>query len=82
MDPHIGVPFHVQLERQLIMAIEDGRYPPGTMLPSLRSLAGFLRINRNTVARCYLALEAAGFVRSEAGRGYFVRRDAPRKSVV
>lgn len=78
LDPELGVALHEQLRRQIVMAIEDGQYPPGAQLPSLRALAGFLRINRNTVARCYQDLEAAGWLRSEAGRGHFVRSDAPR----
>lgn len=79
LDTALGVPLHLQLRSQLIAAIEDGRYLAGERLPSVRELAGFLRIHRNTVARCYAELTSAGYLRAETGRGYFVREAGSRR---
>ena len=41
-------------------------------MPSIRALAGFLRINRNTVARVISDLEREGYVESRRGSGVYV----------
>ena len=41
-------------------------------MPSIRALAGFLRVNRNTVARVISDLEREGFVESRRGSGVYV----------
>src|SRR3972149_3925885 len=49
-----------QLAAQLRYRILTGDLRPGDRLPPVRRLAAFLRVNRNTVARVYRRLEAAG----------------------
>jgi GntR family transcriptional regulator len=44
----------------------------GSRLPSIRALAGYLRINRNTVARVISDLEREGYVESRQGSGVYV----------
>ncbi len=44
----------------------------GSRLPSIRALAGYLRINRNTVARVISDLEREGYVESRRGSGVYV----------
>lgn len=73
VDPDLDWPLHVQLVRQLQAAIEDGEYELGEKLPSVRAWAALLRVNANTVVRAYTTLEQMGYVRSEAGRGYFAK---------
>jgi DNA-binding transcriptional regulator YhcF (GntR family) len=58
-----------QLKAQIRHLILAGRLPAGTRLPPVRTLAGFLRVNRNTVARAYAELEAEGVVDGRPGRG-------------
>jgi GntR family transcriptional regulator len=41
-------------------------------LPSIRAMAGFLRVNRNTVARVFSDLEREGYVESRRGSGVYV----------
>ncbi|HGE8343400.1 transcriptional regulator PtsJ [Citrobacter sp. CK196] len=53
--------------------IQAGELAPGTMLPTLRELAGELGINRNTVALAYKRLTDAGFVISRGRNGTIVR---------
>jgi GntR family transcriptional regulator len=68
------VPVHVQLEEQIKHLILSGKFEEGDRLPSIRALAGFLRINRNTVARVVSDLEREGFVESRRGSGVYVVR--------
>jgi GntR family transcriptional regulator len=66
------VPVHVQLEEQIKHLILTGRFEVGSRLPSIRAMAGFLRVNRNTVARVISDLEREGFVESRRGSGVYV----------
>src|SRR3990167_6123985 len=68
------LPIHVQLQAQLTHLIQAGQLPPGTQLPTVRQLAGFLRINRNTAARVFADMEREGYLSCEKGRGTFVAR--------
>ena len=47
------VPVHVQLQTQIRHVISTGGLKPGMQLPTVRQLAGFLRINRNTIAKAF-----------------------------
>lgn len=66
------VPVHVQLQEQLKHLILTGNLAVGDRLPSIRMLAGYLRINRNTVARVVADLEREGFLETRRGSGTFV----------
>lgn len=66
------VPVHVQLEEQLKHLILGGGLETGSRLPSIRELAGYLRVNRNTVARAVAGLEREGYVESRRGSGVYV----------
>src|SRR3712207_3461572 len=66
------VPVHVQLKEQIKHLILTGTFEAGDRLPSIRALAGFLRVNRNTVARVISDLEREGFVVSRRGSGVYV----------
>jgi DNA-binding transcriptional regulator YhcF (GntR family) len=66
------VPVHVQLKEQIKHLILSGDFGPGDRLPSIRELAGYLRINRNTVARVFSELEREGYVESRRGSGAYV----------
>ena len=66
------VPVHVQLEEQIKHLILTGGFGIGSRLPSIRALAGYLRVNRNTVARVISDLEREGYVESRRGSGVYV----------
>ncbi|MDQ7858284.1 MAG: GntR family transcriptional regulator [Armatimonadota bacterium] len=76
------VPLVAQLKAQIRHEVASGRLSAGARLPTVRTLAGFLRVNRNTVARAYAALEAEGVLDARPGRGTRVaaRPAAPRGS--
>lgn len=66
------VPVHVQLREQIKHLILTGNFEVGSRLPSIRALAGYLRVNRNTVARVVTDLENEGYVESRRGSGVYV----------
>jgi GntR family transcriptional regulator len=72
IDQKSHVPVHVQLKEQIKHLIFEGRFEVGGRLPSIRALAGYLRINRNTVARVMADLEREGYVESRRGSGIYV----------
>jgi GntR family transcriptional regulator len=74
------VPLTDQLKAQVRHQVVSGHLPAGTRLPPVRTMAGFLRVNRNTVARAYAELEAEGVLEATPGRGTFVvwRSPVPR----
>ncbi len=61
-----------QLKAQVRHLILSGQLATGTRLPPVRTLAGFLRVNRNTVARAYAELQAEGVLDARPGRGTHV----------
>jgi DNA-binding transcriptional regulator YhcF (GntR family) len=72
-----AVPVHVQLQTQIRHLIDIGSLKPAMQLPTVRQLAGFLRINRNTVARALADLYQDGYLESHQGRGTFVTDRPP-----
>lgn len=66
------MPIAEQIAAQVRALIRSGRLRPGGRLPPVRVLAGFLRVNRNTVAKVYAALERSGILTTTPGRGTFV----------
>ncbi len=72
---------HLPPSRRLVLAveraIEEGRLRPGSQLPGSRVLAERLGMNRNTVIAALRALEAEGWLVSEANRGTFVADPPP-----
>jgi DNA-binding transcriptional regulator YhcF (GntR family) len=71
----LGVPLVTQIRDQILSAISTGDLPPGERLPTVRQLAEFLGINRNTVAQAYRLLEYDGHVITRAGGGTIVAGD-------
>ena len=67
-----GQPIYEQIARQIQAQIVSGELEPGAALPSIRALARDLKISVITTKRAYDELEAAGFVRTVAGKGCFV----------
>ena len=76
LDYNARTPIFEQIKEQVIFLIQKGVYKPHDQLPSIRSLAGELGINVNTVKRAFAELEESGVVYTEAGRGVFVSVNA------
>ncbi|WP_432932495.1 PLP-dependent aminotransferase family protein [Microbispora sp. CA-135349] len=63
-----------QLARQLRQAVQDGRLPPDTRLPSSRTLAELLEVSRPVVQEAYRVLEAEDLIESRRRSGTYVKR--------
>jgi GntR family transcriptional regulator len=73
LDPKSPVPLYDQIAARVRAAVATGELRPGDSLPSVRQLAGRLRINPATAVQAYRALESEGFVEMRQGSGTFVR---------
>ena len=80
LDPASSVPIYAQIVDQVRALVATRAFRPGDKLPSVRELAASLRVNRNTAAKAYQALEADGIVETRAGQGCFVADGGPRWS--
>ncbi len=63
---------YLEIAEQYKEYIKLGIIKNGEKLPSVRTLAGELGVNPNTVARAYSVLEDEGFVRALPKKGAFV----------
>lgn len=66
------VPIYEQLMEQIKSDIINSSLKEGEALPSVRSLAGELRISALTVKKAYDKLEEEGFVTTIHGKGTYV----------
>lgn len=87
IDAKSPLPVYQQVIQAIKLEILSGRLRDGDPLPSIRDLAKLLRINPNTVAKAYYALEAEGFSAGRSGSGSRVkappgRRDALRRAML
>jgi DNA-binding transcriptional regulator YhcF (GntR family) len=69
VDPEIEIAPYLQIEEQIRGLIQRGDLAPGTLLPTVRQLAGDLNVAPNTVARAYADLQEEGWLVSEGRRG-------------
>ncbi len=72
LNPHSGEPIWRQIVEQLKYRIASGQLADAERLPSIRALAGQLKINPRTVVKAYEELQHAGLVVMRHGQGVFV----------
>jgi GntR family transcriptional regulator len=77
VDPEIDIAPYLQIEEQIRGLIQRGDLVPGTLLPTVRQLAGDLNVAPNTVARAYTDLQDEGWLVSEGRRGTHVAHRLP-----
>ena len=65
-------PIYTQIVEQVKQKIAAGQLKPNDQLPTVRQLAGELRVNFNTVARAYRMLHEEGFISTQQGRGTYI----------
>lgn len=87
IDAKSPLPVYQQVIQAIKLEILSGGLRDGDPLPSIRDLAKLLRLNPNTVAKAYYALEAEGFSEGRPGSGSRVRvppgrQDALRRSML
>jgi DNA-binding GntR family transcriptional regulator len=66
-------PKYAQVIAELQRRIENGEYPPGTLMPSEHQLSGEFGIARPTVVRALRVLRQEGWIETQQGKGSFVR---------
>ena len=66
------VPIYEQIMEQIKTAILAGELKEGSVLPSVRGMAGELKISALTVKKAYDNLEQQGFTVTVHGKGTFV----------
>ena len=83
LDHSSGEPIYRQIVEQIKYQIAAGRLNGSDRLPSIRSLAGQLKINPRTVVKAYEELAHADLVVMRQGQGVFVidKRESTAKSV-
>ena len=77
IDFRSGIPIYLQVVERIRERIAGGQLPPGSQLPTVRSLALELRVNFNTVARAYRILDETGIISTQQGRGTYVMNMPP-----
>ncbi len=79
LNPHSGEPIYRQIVEAIKFQIASGRLAEGEQLPSVRAMAGDLKINMRTVVKAYDELSHAGVVVLQHGKGAFVT--APQRGL-
>ena len=72
VDPGDARPIYQQIMDEVRRGIVVGSLSPDDPLPSVRQLAGTLRVNPNTVQQAYRELERESVVYVRRGQGTFV----------
>lgn len=72
IDNKSGAPIYDQIYSQIKSQIISGALEENEMLPSIRGLAGDLRISFITTKRAYEELEKDGFIYTLPGKGCYV----------
>lgn len=79
IDSHSGVPIYRQIIDQIRSHVITARLTEGSQLPSVRDLAGRLKVNPMTVSKVYSYLENEGVVERKRGIGLFVAKISKNK---
>jgi len=72
-------PVYLKLRDLIAVAIMDGTYPDGAMLPSVRALAADQGANPLTVAKAYQQFQIDGLVEVQRGVGMIVAHGAAER---
>lgn len=72
IDPRSPTPIYAQIAARVRIAVAAGDLATGDPLPSVRALAGRLRVNPATVVQAYRELEREGVVDMRQGSGTFI----------
>lgn len=72
IDSTSPVPVYRQIKNQIKGLILADSLEAGNILPSIRTLASYLEVANNTVARAYYELEKEGMIRLDGRRGSIV----------
>lgn len=82
LDYRSRVPIYDQIVNGIIKLKTMGVLNPDDKLPSVRQLAGELRVNPNTVQKAYAMLETDGIIYSVSGKGSFISGDSDAEATL
>jgi DNA-binding transcriptional MocR family regulator len=72
IDRQAAKPIYLQIRDRLNRLIKLGTFKAGDRLPSIRTLAKTIQVNKLTVIEAYSILEADGLIYARPGAGYFI----------
>jgi len=72
IDRSSHLPLQLQLRRQIVLAVHEGRLRPGERMPSSRALAAHLGVGRITVTQAYGDLVATDYLSARGRSGFFI----------
>ena len=78
IDKYGRTPIYEQIIDQVERLIATGALKAEDQLPSVRTLAGELSVNPNTLQKAYAELERRGLCNSAPGNGRYVSREAAK----
>lgn len=79
MDTTLGrIRLSEQIEEAILAAIRSGEYPPGSKLPSERTLMDMFDVGRPSIKEALLMLERKGFVKLKRGVAPVVLEPTPQ----
>lgn len=70
-------PKYAQIVQAIRRKIDDGTYPPGSLLPSETQLVREFNVSRPTVVRALQVLQLRGIIEREHGKGSYVKAAPP-----
>ncbi len=76
LDRQSPKPIYLQIRDRISRLIKSGALQPSDRLPSIRSLAESVQVNKLTIIEAYGVLEADGLIHARQGVGYFVNSPA------
>ncbi len=77
LDSRLPTPLYAQIAERIRIAVAVGELVSGDALPSVRALAGDLRVNPATVVQAYRELALEGLVDMRQGSGSYIADVAP-----
>lgn len=76
-----AVHLYEAVARSLAEQISDATYPPGSLLPSETEVMELFDVSRPTARAAFAELRTMGLIRSQRGKGSYVREAAERVTV-
>jgi len=75
MEFNNNIPIYLQIIESIKQDIVVGKLKAGQKMPSVRELAGTLKVNPNTIQRVYLELEREKITFTKRGMGTYVTEE-------